>query len=187
MIPTFERQIELGGPVTITHSDMTRYFMHPEEAAALIVEAASLSTGDDVYMLDMGDRIRIEDLAHKMIRLRGLRPNVDIPLEYVGLRPGEKLHEELIYGHEQRRETAHPRVFQIESQATPSFLCSRLERLIREFATGVMDRHAFTAQLVDIASDLVDSPGAASAQSGPAGQTVVGRRQVAVTEATASG
>ena len=87
VIPTFERQIELGGPVTITHSDMTRYFMHPEEAAALIVEAASLSAGDDVFMLDMGDRIRIEDLAYKMIRLRGLRPNVDIPLEYIGSAP----------------------------------------------------------------------------------------------------
>jgi FlaA1/EpsC-like NDP-sugar epimerase/lipopolysaccharide/colanic/teichoic acid biosynthesis glycosyltransferase len=187
VIPTFERQIELGGPVTVTHSDMTRYFMHPEEAAALIVEAASLSAGDDVFMLDMGDRIRIEDLAYKMIRLRGLRPNVDIPLEYTGLRPGEKLHEELIYGHEQRSETAHPRVFQIESQATSSFLCARLERLIHEFATGIVDRQAFTAQLVAIASDLVEDPRAAAAQSGPVSETLVGRRHSAAREATAPG
>jgi FlaA1/EpsC-like NDP-sugar epimerase len=187
VIPTFERQIELGGPVTVTHSDMTRYFMHPEEAAALIVEAASLSTGDDVFMLDMGDRIRIEDLAYKMIRLRGLRPNVDIPLEYTGLRPGEKLHEELIYGYEHRRETAHPRVFQIESEAAPSLLRARIDRLIREFATGLVDRQAFTAQLVDIASDLVDNSQAAATPSSPASEALVGRRHIAVTEATARG
>ncbi len=187
VVPTFERQIELGGPVTVTHPDMTRYFMHPEEAAALIVEAASLSTGDDVFMLDMGDRIRIEDLAYRMIRLRGLRPNVDIQLEHTGLRPGEKLHEELIYGHEQRLETAHPRVFQIESQATSSFLWALLERLIREFATGGVDRQSFTTQLVDIASDLVENPRAAAAQSGPGREALVGRRHTAVSEATVSG
>ncbi len=77
---------------------MTRYFMHPEEAAALIVEAAALSDGDGVFMLDMGDRIRIEDLAYKMIRLRGLRPNVDIAIDYTGLRPGEKLTKNLSTG-----------------------------------------------------------------------------------------
>jgi FlaA1/EpsC-like NDP-sugar epimerase len=187
VIPTFERQIELGGPVTITHSDMTRYFMHPEEAAALIVEAASLSAGDDVFMLDMGDRIRIEDLAYKMIRLRGLRPNVDIPLEYIGLRPGEKLHEELIYGHEHRLETAHPRVFQIESQTSSSRLRASLEQLIREFATGTVDRQAFTAQLVEIASDLVDNHQSAATPSGPDGEVLVGRRHTAVREATAPG
>ena len=187
VIPTFERQIELGGPVTITHSDMTRYFMHPEEAAALIVEAASLSAGDEVFMLDMGDRIRIEDLAYKMIRLRGLRPNVDIPLEYIGLRPGEKLHEELIYGHEHRLQTAHPRVFQIESQTSSSRLRVSLDQVIREFATGTVDRQAFTAQLVEIASDLVDNPQSEATPSGPGSEVLVGRRHTAVREATAPG
>ena len=186
VIPTFERQIELGGPVTITHADMTRYFMHPEEAAALIVEAASLSAGDDVFMLDMGDRIRIEDLAYKMIRLRGLRPKVDIPIEYIGLRPGEKLHEELIYGHEHRTETAHPRVFQIESQTTSSLLRANLGQLIREFATGsLVDRQVFTAQLVDMASDLVDNPQSEATPSGSGSEVLVGRRHTAVREATA--
>jgi FlaA1/EpsC-like NDP-sugar epimerase len=183
VLPTFERQIELGGPVTITHPDMTRYFMHPEEAAALIVEAASLSTGDEVFMLDMGDRIRIEDLAYKMIRLRGLRPNVDIMLEYIGLRPGEKLHEELIYGHELRLDTKHPRVFQIESQMTPSQLYSHLDRLICDFATGVVERQAFSAQLVDIASDLVDNPQPAAAPSSAAGGELIGRRHAAMRKA----
>ena len=161
--------------------------MHPEEAAALIVEAASLSAGDEVFMLDMGDRIRIEDLAYKMIRLRGLRPNVDIPLEYIGLRPGEKLHEELIYGHEHRLQTAHPRVFQIESQTSSSRLRVSLDQVIREFATGTVDRQAFTAQLVEIASDLVDNPQSEATPSGPGSEVLVGRRHTAVREATAPG
>jgi FlaA1/EpsC-like NDP-sugar epimerase/lipopolysaccharide/colanic/teichoic acid biosynthesis glycosyltransferase len=185
VIPTFERQIELGGPITVTHSDMTRYFMHPEEAAALIVEAASLSSADEVFMLDMGDRIRIEDLAHKMIRLRGLRPHVDIALEYTGLRPGEKLHEELIYDHEHRIETAHPRVFQITSPPTSSLLSARLGRSARDFAAGLVGRQAFTTQLVAIAAELVGSPQSSAAQSNSASTTVPGRRHTAVETATA--
>jgi FlaA1/EpsC-like NDP-sugar epimerase/lipopolysaccharide/colanic/teichoic acid biosynthesis glycosyltransferase len=178
VIPTFERQIELGGPVTVTHPDMTRYFMHPEEAAALIVEAASLSAANEVFMLDMGDRVRIEDLAHKMIRLRGLRPNVDIALEYTGLRPGEKLHEELIYGHEHRVETAHPRVFQITSPATSSLVSARVGRSVQDFATGLVDRQAFTTQMVAIAAEIIASPRLSASQSSPASPTVLGRRRI---------
>jgi FlaA1/EpsC-like NDP-sugar epimerase/lipopolysaccharide/colanic/teichoic acid biosynthesis glycosyltransferase len=186
VIPTFERQIELGGPVTITHADMTRYFMHPEEAAALIVEAASLSVADDVFMLDMGDRVRIEDLALKMIRLRGLRPNVDIAIEYTGLRPGEKLHEELIYSYEHRIDTAHPRVFQIASQQTPSALDSRLRALIAEFVDGTVDRQALSVQLVALAEDLVENPQPTIGRSS-ASESLVGRRQSAPQEATVTG
>jgi FlaA1/EpsC-like NDP-sugar epimerase len=185
VIPTFERQIDLGGPVTVTHPEMTRYFMHPEEAAALIVEAASLSVSDDVFMLDMGDRIRIEDLAHKMIRMRGLRPNVDIALEYTGLRPGEKLHEELIYGHERRVDTAHPRVFQITSLTSPSLLGARLERSIQDFAIGITNRQTFTTQLVNIAVEIVEDPESAAAQTTSASQSVIGRRHTAVPESAA--
>jgi FlaA1/EpsC-like NDP-sugar epimerase/lipopolysaccharide/colanic/teichoic acid biosynthesis glycosyltransferase len=187
VIPTFERQIELGGPVTITDSAMTRYFMHPEEAAALIVEAASLSSGDGVFMLDMGDRIRIEELAYKMIRLRGLRPNVDIAIEYTGLRPGEKLHEELIYGHEHRVDTAHRRVFQIRSQTFPSPFSGPLQRSVQGFASGEIDRQSFTAQLVAIAKEMVDVPQPAP-QGASADHALVGRRHSgAVQEAAAAG
>jgi FlaA1/EpsC-like NDP-sugar epimerase len=118
--------------------------------------------------------------------LRGLRPKVDIPIEYIGLRPGEKLHEELIYGHEHRTETAHPRVFQIESQTSSSLLRANLRRLIREFATGsTVDRQDFTAQLVDMASDLVDNPQSEATSSGQGNEILVGRRHTAVREATA--
>jgi FlaA1/EpsC-like NDP-sugar epimerase/lipopolysaccharide/colanic/teichoic acid biosynthesis glycosyltransferase len=185
VIPTFERQIELGGAVTVTHPDMTRYFMHAEEAAALVVEAASLSAADDVFMLDMGDRIRIDELARRMIRLRGLRPNVDVQIEYTGLRPGEKLHEELIYGHEQRVATAHPRVFQITSQEASVFR-SGLLRMVQDFAAGRLDRGLFTSELVAIAAQLVDDPQSLAPQPGTVPQALVGRR-TAVREATMPG
>lgn len=176
VIPTFERQIELGGPITVTHRDMTRYFMHPEEAAMLIVEAASLSTSDAVFMLDMGDRIRIEDLAHKMIRLRGLRPGIDIAVEYTGLRPGEKLHEELTYSTEHRLETAHPRVFQITSEQTSSAAEARLREVVGDFVNGTMSREVFSAALVAMASETVADPRSAAPHDKVAAQAYVGRR-----------
>jgi FlaA1/EpsC-like NDP-sugar epimerase len=110
VVPTFARQIELGGPVTVTDRDMTRYFMDVSEAAGLIIQAASFTQGGDIFMLDMGERIRIDDLARKMIRLRGLRPGIDIPIIYTGVRPGEKLHEELAYADEETEPTEHPAV-----------------------------------------------------------------------------
>src|SRR5207244_7270981 len=93
-VPTFARQIDLGGPVTVTHPDMTRYFMDVSEAAGLIIQAASYTAGGDVFMLEMGERIRVDDLARKMIRMRGLRPEIDIPIVYNGARHGQQLHEE---------------------------------------------------------------------------------------------
>jgi FlaA1/EpsC-like NDP-sugar epimerase len=116
--PTFVRQIEQGGPVTITHPEMTRYFISITEAVSLVIQAAALTEGGDIFMLDMGQAIRIEDLAHKMIRLRGLRPGEDIPIVYSGVRPGEKLHEQLYTEGEQRLSTAHPKVFRIRSAHT---------------------------------------------------------------------
>src|SRR5206468_2600655 len=102
VVPTFAKQIELGGPVTVTHRDMTRYFMDVSEAAGLILQAASFTQGGDIFMLEMGERIRIDDLARRMIRMRGLRPEIDIPIVYTGMRPGEKLHEELVFAEEGR-------------------------------------------------------------------------------------
>jgi len=115
VVPTFARQIELGGPVTVTHPDMTRYFMDVSEAAGLIIQAASFTQGGDIFMLEMGERIRVDDLARKMIRMRGLRPEIDIPIVYTGVRPGEKLHEELVFPEEGREATAHPHVHRVRS------------------------------------------------------------------------
>lgn len=100
VIPKFDKQIKKGGPVTVTDRRATRYFMLTSEAVQLVMQAATLKQDDAIYILDMGTPIKIMDLAYDMIRLSGLEPNVDIKIEYTGLRPGEKLHEELYYsGH----------------------------------------------------------------------------------------
>lgn len=116
VIPLFERQIDAGGPVTVTHPEMTRYFMVLSEAVSLIIQAATQTRGGDIFMLDMGRRVRIDDLARRLIRLRGLRPGVDIPIVYTGPRPGEKLHEELLGKNEERLPTEHPRIWRIVSR-----------------------------------------------------------------------
>ncbi len=109
--PLFERQIAEGGPLTVTHRDMVRFFMTVQEAASLVLQAAALPGGgeaqgeDRVYVLDMGEPVRIDDLARQMIRLHGLRPDTDIAIAYTGLRPGEKLYEEIFYADEDVRET----------------------------------------------------------------------------------
>ncbi len=105
VVPLFERQIAVGGPITVTHPDMVRYFMTVQEASSLVLQAAALPTGDDgrggVFVLDMGEPVRIEDLARQMIQMHGLRPGIDIAIRHTGLRPGEKLFEEIFYADEQ--------------------------------------------------------------------------------------
>ena len=113
VVPTFQKQIKRGGPVTVTHPDMTRFFMSIPEAVRLTIQAASFTNGRGIYMLDMGKQVRILDLAHKMIRLRGLRVDKDVKIELIGMRPGEKMHEELIYADEERQPTPHPKVFRL--------------------------------------------------------------------------
>jgi FlaA1/EpsC-like NDP-sugar epimerase len=115
--PTFVRQIEQGGPVTVTHPEMTRFFISIAEAVSLVIQAATMTSGGDIFMLDMGQPIRIEDLAYKMIRLRGLRPGADIAIDYTGVRPGEKLHEELYTEAETRSQTSHAKIFRISGTA----------------------------------------------------------------------
>jgi FlaA1/EpsC-like NDP-sugar epimerase len=110
VIPLFERQIEAGGPVTITDKRMTRYFMTIPEAAGLIIEAGAFGDRGVVYMLDMGEPVKIVDVARRLIRLKGLRPDVDIAIEYSGLRPGEKLFEELSLDFESARPTPHSKI-----------------------------------------------------------------------------
>ncbi|MFG1523165.1 polysaccharide biosynthesis protein [Halobacteriovorax sp. ZH1_bin.1] len=110
VIPRFIKQIKNGGPVTVTHKDITRFFMSIPEATQLIIQAGSMLKGGEVFVLDMGNPIRIYDLAVDLIELQGLKPNVDIEIKITGLRPAEKLYEELIFTEEETLETSHPRV-----------------------------------------------------------------------------
>jgi FlaA1/EpsC-like NDP-sugar epimerase len=111
VIPIFEEQIRRGGPVTITHPEMKRYFMTIPEACQLVLQAASMGNGGDIMILDMGQPVKIVDLARDLIRLSGLRPDVDIEIRYTGLRPGEKLFEELAVSNEHADKMRHPKIF----------------------------------------------------------------------------
>jgi FlaA1/EpsC-like NDP-sugar epimerase len=115
VFPNFARQIETGGPVTVTDPEMYRYFISIPEAVSLVLQAGAFDQVGRIYMLDMGEEVSIVDLANRMIRLRGLRPSTDIEIEFAGRRPGEKLHEELAYNYEDREETTHPRVYALQS------------------------------------------------------------------------
>jgi FlaA1/EpsC-like NDP-sugar epimerase len=110
VIPLFRRQIARGGPVTVTHPDMERYFMTIPEAVQLIVQAGAIGESGDIFVLDMGEPVRIVDLAHNMIRLSGKEPERDIPIEFIGVRAGEKLHEDLWAEGEAAVPTSHPKI-----------------------------------------------------------------------------
>lgn len=110
VIPRFREQIKKGGPVTVTHPDVIRYFMTIPEASQLVLQAGSMGEHGEIFILDMGDPVRIANLAEEMIRLSGYQPHVDIKIEYTGLRPGEKLFEELFLGQEGIKKTHHPKI-----------------------------------------------------------------------------
>lgn len=127
VIPTFKRQIEKGGPVTVTHPDMVRYFMTIPEASQLVIQAGSMAQGGEIFILDMGQPVKIVDLARDLIRLSGFEPDVDIKIKFTGIRPGEKLYEELLTAEEGTSATKHKRIF----VAKPNNInVSELEELI---------------------------------------------------------
>jgi len=127
VVPIFRSQIAAGGPVTVTHPDMTRYFMTIPEASQLVIQAGAMGTGGEIFVLDMGEAVRIVDLAADMIRLSGLRVDEDIEIEFTGLRPGEKLVEELFDDQEQHACTRHEKIMVAEGGR---FEMQRVQRAI---------------------------------------------------------
>ena len=156
VVPLFRKQISMGGPVTVTHPEVTRYFMTVEEAAQLVIQAGSMASGGDVFVLDMNEPIRIVDLAKKMVHLMGYDVKDensyrgDIAIEYTGLRPGEKLYEELLIG-ESVTGTVHPKIMRAEEEFLAwemlAGMLSRLERACHEM--NIMEIRAVLMEAVD--------------------------------------
>lgn len=136
VVPIFREQIARGGPVTVTHPEMTRYFMTIPEAAQLVIQAGAMGDGGEIFVLDMGSPVRILDLAQDMIRLSGLREGDDIEIEFVGCRPGEKLFEELRLEGEPLVPTRHPKITVVESQAANRLEALRIARRLENLANG---------------------------------------------------
>jgi FlaA1/EpsC-like NDP-sugar epimerase len=194
VVPTFMRQIAEGGPVTITHPDMTRYFMTIPEAVQLVLQAAALGTDGEVFVLDMGEPVRVFDLATDMIRLSGLEPETDIEVRFTGLRPGEKMYEELFFQGADVSPTIHPKILRArdaESSAleptdidaliqaarenrSAAYIRRQILRLVPEYA-GVRDTGEF-----DIPSGLAvgeaaeDDPNASEVVAPPVGDASEG-------------
>ena len=136
VVPLFQRQLREGVPLTITDPDMTRYFMTIPEASRLILQASLFGLPGDLFVLDMGEPIRIVDLARDLARLAGRDPD-SVPIRYIGLRPGEKLHESLFYSVESIEPTAHPKVMRARGTATtPEGLLEHLDELVEIGASG---------------------------------------------------
>jgi len=132
VIPTFKRQIAQGGPVTVTHPDMVRFFMTIPEATQLVIQAGAMAQGGEIFILDMGKPVKILDLAKDLIRLSGFEPEVDIKIQFTGIRPGEKLYEELLTTEEGTTSTKHSRIFVAKPNLIDVKLLEELTHIVRE-------------------------------------------------------
>lgn len=172
VIPVFKRQIESGGPITVTHEDIIRYFMTIPEACQLVLEAGTMGKGGEIFVFDMGDPVKIVDLAKKMIQLSGLEVSKDIEIKFTGLRPGEKLYEELLNDNENTVSTYHPKIMiakvvahdydslvynfqqlkQVIVDSSNLAIVAKLKEFVPEFISnnsdyGVLDKSKLTLQI----------------------------------------
>jgi FlaA1/EpsC-like NDP-sugar epimerase len=157
VVPIFLRQIRAGGPVTITDPEMSRYFMTIPEAVQLVLQAATQGCGGDVFVLDMGEPVRIADLARDLIRLSGLQEGRDIEIRVTGRRPGEKLYEEVFFGGESIVPTSHPKILSARNLEPPPDALERIEALLRAAHRGATDGELLSA-LHDVVPEFSRPP-----------------------------
>lgn len=151
VIPLFKEQIANGGPVTVTHKDIIRYFMTIPEAVALVIQASIYAKGGEIYVLDMGDPVKIDDMARQLIRLSGYEPDVDIKIEYTGLRPGEKLYEELLMSEEGLQETPNKLIHIAKPIEMDDEVFEEQLKRLKDMATGE------TEQIKEMVAEMVDT------------------------------
>jgi FlaA1/EpsC-like NDP-sugar epimerase len=169
VIPTFREQIAKGGPVTVTHPEITRFFMTIPEAVQLVLQAGSMGEGGEIFLLDMGDPVKIVRLAEEMIRLSGLRPYEDIEIAFTGLRPGEKLYEELLIAGEGVKATRHEKIRVLMANSHDRNTVQRqMEEL--ENAVKLMDAE----NLIRVLKEMVPEYHAADAETLPSRQPEAG-------------
>ncbi|KAA3629016.1 MAG: polysaccharide biosynthesis protein, partial [Proteobacteria bacterium] len=144
VVPLFRKQIEEGGPITVTHPEVTRYFMSIREACQLILQSATIGAGGEIFVLNMGEPINIAYLARQMIQLSGKEPDVDIKVEFIGLREGEKLHEELFHNDEQLSDTGYEKIMLAKCRSIPldsvALTCDALQKCVERFDVDGMGR-----------------------------------------------
>lgn len=169
VVPIFERQIRSGGPVTITHPEVKRYFMTIPEAAQLVLQAMALGTSDEIFVLDMGSPIRIGDLARSLIAMHGKEPEKDIALEYTGLRPGEKLFEELYLGDENLVRTVHQKILVLKGDRVErNWIAGQVDSLRSHSETGAAGLRALLCRILP---DYAPSGGGVTAPIAPGGSS----------------
>lgn len=154
VIPRFAEQIEKGGPVTVTDPEIRRFFMTIPEACRLVMEAATMATGTQIFVFDMGEPVKISDLAHKMITLAGFQPGVDIEIQYTGLRPGEKLYEEVLATKENTIPTEHDRIFVAKVREYPYKEAILHEEHLVEMASAV-NIHDMVIRMKDVVPEFI--------------------------------
>jgi FlaA1/EpsC-like NDP-sugar epimerase len=155
VIPLFQQQIKAGGPITVTHPDICRYFMTIPEAVQLVLQAAALGTGGETFVLDMGEPVKIVQLAKDLVHLSGLEVDRDVSIVFTGLRPGEKLAEELFIPGEDVARTQHTKIFMVRNGRPPTAGAARIGELVAaaEAGDGLRLRHVLAEIVPGYAAD----------------------------------
>ena len=153
VVPKFEKQIEKGGPVTVTHPDMKRYFMLIPEAVSLVLQAGTMGKGGELFVLDMGEPVNIAEMAETLIRLHGHEPYKDIKIEFTGIRPGEKLYEELFYDPDHVDTTASEKIYLSKFSPEKESLLPKVEALLKDSAEGSLSEDELKGEIFTLASN----------------------------------